>query len=105
MPFSLKCAQEIACTNRSFTDDLFLRQLNNREINKLIEVRAYAAQSAKADLAPWKFNRRALGPNDVLVEIVTQEFVIQTFIKLEKNGAKQYFPWFQVMKLLELLKK
>ena len=36
----------------------------------MIEVRAYAAQKAKADLAPWKFNRRDLGPNDVLVEIV-----------------------------------
>ena len=36
----------------------------------MIEVRAYAAQKAKADLAPWTFNRRDLGPNDVLVEIV-----------------------------------
>ena len=36
----------------------------------MIEVRAYAAQKAKADLAPWTFNRRDLGAHDVLVEIV-----------------------------------
>ena len=36
----------------------------------MIPVRAYAAQKAKADLTPWTFNRRALGPDDVLVEII-----------------------------------
>ncbi|MFM9095342.1 MAG: NAD(P)-dependent alcohol dehydrogenase [Actinomycetes bacterium] len=35
----------------------------------MIEVNGYAAQKANADLAPWKFQRRSLGPNDVLVEI------------------------------------
>ncbi len=35
----------------------------------MIEVKGYAAQKAKADLAPWTFQRRSLGPNDVLVEI------------------------------------
>ena len=31
--------------------------------------RAYAAQSATSGLAPWNFERRAIGPNDVLIEI------------------------------------
>jgi uncharacterized zinc-type alcohol dehydrogenase-like protein len=35
----------------------------------VIEVKGYAAQKANADLAPWTFQRRSLGPNDVLVEI------------------------------------
>ena len=35
----------------------------------MIEVKGYAAQKANADLAPWTFQRRSLGPNDVLVEI------------------------------------
>jgi uncharacterized zinc-type alcohol dehydrogenase-like protein len=31
--------------------------------------RAYAAQSAASALAPWTFERRAVGPHDVLIEI------------------------------------
>ena len=34
-----------------------------------IPSRAYAAQSATSDLAPWNFERRAVGPHDVLIEI------------------------------------
>ncbi len=31
--------------------------------------RAYAAQTSKSPLAPWNFERRAVGPHDVLIEI------------------------------------
>jgi len=35
----------------------------------MIEVRAYAALKAKAPLIPFSFQRREVGPNDVLIEI------------------------------------
>src|SRR3954465_12489635 len=31
--------------------------------------RAWAAKSATSELAPWNFERRAVGPHDVLIEI------------------------------------
>jgi uncharacterized zinc-type alcohol dehydrogenase-like protein len=31
--------------------------------------RAYAAQTSTSELAPWSFERRAVGPHDVLIEI------------------------------------
>ena len=35
----------------------------------MIEVQAYAAQAAKAPLTPWSFQRRDVGPDDVLIDI------------------------------------
>ena len=35
----------------------------------MISVKAYAAQSAKSALAPWSFQRRDVGPDDVLIDI------------------------------------
>ncbi len=35
----------------------------------MIPVKAYAAQSAKSALAPWSFERRDVGPDDVLIDI------------------------------------
>lgn len=36
----------------------------------MIPVKGYAAQSAKTPLAPFKFERRELGPHDVLIDII-----------------------------------
>jgi uncharacterized zinc-type alcohol dehydrogenase-like protein len=36
----------------------------------MIPVKGYAAQSAKADLAPWNFDRREVGPHDVQFDIL-----------------------------------
>ena len=35
----------------------------------MIQAKGYAAQSAETDLAPWNFERREIGPHDVLIEI------------------------------------
>ncbi|NCD70031.1 NAD(P)-dependent alcohol dehydrogenase [Mucilaginibacter agri] len=35
----------------------------------MIQTKGYAAQSAETDLAPWDFERREVGPHDVLIEI------------------------------------
>lgn len=35
----------------------------------MIQAKGYAAQSAETDLAQWDFERRELGPHDVLIEI------------------------------------
>ncbi|WP_462266248.1 NAD(P)-dependent alcohol dehydrogenase [Mucilaginibacter sp.] len=36
----------------------------------MITSRGYAAQSAKTQLAPWSFERRELGPHDILIEVL-----------------------------------
>jgi uncharacterized zinc-type alcohol dehydrogenase-like protein len=36
----------------------------------MVQSKGYAAQTAKANLAPWNFQRRAVGAGDVLVEIL-----------------------------------
>jgi uncharacterized zinc-type alcohol dehydrogenase-like protein len=58
----------------------------------VIEVRAYAAQKAKADLAPWKFNRRDLGPNDVLVEIVYSGICHSDIHQVREEWGEAIFP-------------
>ena len=58
----------------------------------MIEVRAYAAQSAKTDLAPWKFNRKALGPNDVLVEIVYSGICHSDIHQVREEWGEAIFP-------------
>ena len=58
----------------------------------MIEVRAYAAQKAKADLAPWKFNRRDLGPNDVLVEIVYSGICHSDIHQVREEWGEAIFP-------------
>lgn len=35
----------------------------------MIQSKGYAAQDAETDLAPWNFERREVGPHDVLIEI------------------------------------
>ena len=58
----------------------------------MIEVRAYAAQKTKADLAPWKFNRRDLGPNDVLVEIVYSGICHSDIHQVREEWGEAIFP-------------
>ena len=58
----------------------------------MIEVRAYAAQKAKGDLAPWKFNRRDLGPNDVLVEIVYSGICHSDIHQVREEWGEAIFP-------------
>ena len=36
----------------------------------MIAAKAYAAQNAKADLTPWDFERREVGPHDVQFDIL-----------------------------------
>lgn len=35
----------------------------------MVQAKGYAAQSAEVDLEPWNFQRRDIGPHDVLIEI------------------------------------
>lgn len=36
----------------------------------MIQTKGYAAQDAQTDLAPWQFERRDVGPHDVLIDIL-----------------------------------
>ena len=58
----------------------------------MIPVRAYAAQKAKADLTPWTFNRRALGPDDVLVEIVYSGICHSDIHQVREEWGEAIFP-------------
>ncbi|MEY2827759.1 MAG: hypothetical protein RLZZ183_878 [Actinomycetota bacterium] len=58
----------------------------------MIEVKGYAAQKAKADLAPWTFQRRSLGPNDVLVEIEYAGICHSDIHQVREEWGKALFP-------------
>ena len=58
----------------------------------MVEVKAYAAQKAKADLTPWKFNRRDLGPNDVLVEVVYSGICHSDIHQVREEWGEAIFP-------------
>lgn len=54
----------------------------------MIAAKGYAAQSAESNLEPWSFERRELGPHDVLIEIAYCG-VCHTDIHLTRN---EWFP-------------
>lgn len=54
----------------------------------MIASKGYAAQSAESELAPWHFERRELGPHDVLIDI-SYCGVCHTDIHLTRN---EWFP-------------
>ncbi|MFZ9212870.1 MAG: NAD(P)-dependent alcohol dehydrogenase [Candidatus Nanopelagicales bacterium] len=58
----------------------------------MIEVKGYAAQKAKADLAPWTFQRRSLGPNDVLVEIEYAGICHSDIHQVREEWGEALFP-------------
>ncbi len=58
----------------------------------MIEVRGYAAQKAKADLAPWNFTRREVGPHDVLVEIVYSGICHSDIHQVREEWGEAIFP-------------
>ena len=45
------------------------------ESKATLKTPAYAAQSAKAALAPWSIERREPGPHDVLIDTRTMEIL------------------------------
>jgi len=64
----------------------------------MIASKGYAAQTAESPLAPWNFERRDLGPHDVLIAI---EYcgVCHTDIHLTRmSGLPVFFPWYPAMK-------
>ncbi|GAB4024024.1 NAD(P)-dependent alcohol dehydrogenase [Spirosoma koreense] len=54
----------------------------------MIHAKGYAAQSAETDLAPWNFDRRDVGPHDILIDIAYCG-VCHTDIHLTRN---EWFP-------------
>ncbi len=58
----------------------------------MIEVKGYAAQKAKSDLAPWTFQRRSLGPNDVLVEIEYAGICHSDIHQVREEWGEALFP-------------
>jgi uncharacterized zinc-type alcohol dehydrogenase-like protein len=58
----------------------------------MTEVRAYAAQKAKADLTSWKFNRRAVGEHDVLVEILYSGICHSDIHQVKEEWGEAIFP-------------
>jgi uncharacterized zinc-type alcohol dehydrogenase-like protein len=48
----------------------FFRLLIFKFKGSMIQVKGYAAQNAKTDLAPWNFERREVGPHDVQFDIL-----------------------------------
>jgi hypothetical protein len=63
-----------------------------------MNVLGYAAPNAKAALEPYRFERRDIRSNDVVIEISIVAFVIQIFIMSKMTGVGAFFLWCQATK-------
>lgn len=58
----------------------------------MIQAKGYAAQSAETSLSPWNFERRELGPHDVLIEIKFCGVCHTDWHQLKNEWAPGVFP-------------
>lgn len=56
-------------------------------MNQNILAKGYAAKDVSAALAPWSFERRPVGDNDVLIEIKYSGICHSLGAKRQKNGG------------------
>jgi uncharacterized zinc-type alcohol dehydrogenase-like protein len=63
-----------------------------------MKVNGYAAQNAKATLAPYSFERREPVDNDVVVDIQYCGICHTDIHQVGDEWAVPYFQWFQDMK-------
>ena len=54
---------------------------------------------AETDLAPWKFDRREVGPHDVQFDILIAAFATPTCTRSKTIGSRGYSRWFRATKL------
>ena len=65
----------------------------------MLSTQGYAAMTAKAALQPFAFERRDVGPHDVLMRSPIAASATRIFIKLVTNGAARFSRWCRAMKL------
>ena len=58
----------------------------------MLSTQGYAAMTAKAALHPFAFERRDVGPHDVLIAITYWASAIRIFITPVTNGAARFSP-------------
>ena len=46
----------------------------------MIQTKGYAAQTVESDMAPWNFERRDVGPDDVQLEIIYPERLVSRYL-------------------------
>jgi len=64
-----------------------------------LQVKGYAVSSAKSPLAPWTFERRAPGANDILLDILYCGICHTDIHQTRDEWGGGHFPWFRVMRL------
>jgi uncharacterized zinc-type alcohol dehydrogenase-like protein len=57
-----------------------------------IKSKGYAGKDEHGKLVPWSFERRAVGDNDVLIDIKYSAFAIPTYTPSEGIGDQQQYP-------------
>jgi hypothetical protein len=71
----------------------------------MILTKAYTAQNATTDPAPWSFEYRDPEPREILIDIHFCGFVIRIFIRLATNWGMRFTRWFLVTRSSELSQK
>lgn len=67
-------------------------QANNRNMNKNIQSRGYAAKDASGKLSLWEFERRPLGDNDILIDIKYASICHSDIHQLRGDWGQQVYP-------------
>ena len=64
----------------------------------MLSTKGYVVMTAKTALQPFSFERREVGPHDVLIGSHTVASAIRIFIKRATNGGDRFSPWCRAMK-------
>jgi hypothetical protein len=62
-------------------------QTNNKNMAKNIQSRGHAGKDEHGKLGPWRFERRPVGDNDVLIDKSFRVFAIPIFTRSGDIGA------------------
>lgn len=71
---------------------LFSQPKNEQKMSKNIKSKGYAGTSETAKLTPWEFERRAVGDNDILIDIKFSSICHSDIHTVKGHWGKQQYP-------------
>lgn len=71
---------------------LFSKTNNNIEMENNIKVKGYAAKDESGKLSPWKFDRRPVGDNDILIDIKYASICHSDIHQMKGHWGPQQYP-------------
>src|SRR3954453_22110875 len=74
------------------TSQLFANNTDNIPMIKNTISKGYAAKDVSGKLSPWSFERRAVGDNDILIEIKYTSICHSDIHQMKGDWGKQQYP-------------